>query len=118
MRLRLRCRATDWSFGCRGRDEPRPRSCRSSQIAPAISFCSKLIAGLFLQTGAGRRPLRVPNGIPQRADPDQLTSAYKGINVSTPDKFFFGEYRSEEHTSELKSLMRISYAVFCLKKKN
>src|SRR3546814_3576740 len=36
----------------------------------------------------------------------------------------FGEFdpaakhRSEEHTSELQSLMRISYAVFCLKKKN
>src|SRR3546814_1339482 len=29
-----------------------------------------------------------------------------------------GGYRSEEHTSELQSLMRISYAVFCLKKKN
>src|SRR3546814_5289252 len=31
-----------------------------------------------------------------------------------------GQYRhrSEEHTSELQSLMRISYAVFCLKKKN
>src|SRR3546814_8680966 len=29
-----------------------------------------------------------------------------------------GEWRSEEHTSELQSLMRISYAVFCLKKKN
>src|SRR3546814_1319828 len=28
------------------------------------------------------------------------------------------EQRSEEHTSELQSLMRISYAVFCLKKKN
>src|SRR3546814_10811202 len=28
------------------------------------------------------------------------------------------EIRSEEHTSELQSLMRISYAVFCLKKKN
>src|SRR3546814_4498096 len=28
-----------------------------------------------------------------------------------------GEDRSEEHTSELQSLMRISYAVFCLKKK-
>src|SRR3546814_1667600 len=27
------------------------------------------------------------------------------------------EWRSEEHTSELQSLMRISYAVFCLKKK-
>src|SRR3546814_4646961 len=29
-----------------------------------------------------------------------------------------GRHRSEEHTSELQSLMRISYAVFCLKKKN
>src|SRR3546814_1361108 len=31
---------------------------------------------------------------------------------------FLGALRSEEHTSELQSLMRISYAVFCLKKKN
>src|SRR3546814_2267441 len=30
---------------------------------------------------------------------------------------FHGASRSEEHTSELQSLMRISYAVFCLKKK-
>src|SRR3546814_5685041 len=30
----------------------------------------------------------------------------------------FVAWRSEEHTSELQSLMRISYAVFCLKKKN
>src|SRR3546814_9941697 len=29
-----------------------------------------------------------------------------------------GSFRSEEHTSELKSLMRISYAVFCLKNQN
>src|SRR3546814_4659999 len=29
-----------------------------------------------------------------------------------------GSLRSEEHTSELQSLMRISYAVFCLKNKN
>src|SRR3546814_3735912 len=29
-----------------------------------------------------------------------------------------GRFRSEEHTSELQSLMRISYAVFCLTKKN
>src|SRR3546814_17054117 len=40
------------------------------------------------------------------------------------DRLFFDEgvvvilHRSEEHTSELQSLMRISYAVFCLKKKN
>src|SRR3546814_1781313 len=32
--------------------------------------------------------------------------------------FEIAQIRSEEHTSELQSLMRISYAVFCLKKKN
>src|SRR3546814_1921654 len=33
-------------------------------------------------------------------------------------KLTWNAARSEEHTSELQSLMRISYAVFCLKKKN
>src|SRR3546814_10248764 len=46
----------------------------------------------------------------------------KGVNkVAENSKFFMevlGFYlRSEEHTSELQSLMRISYAVFCLNKK-
>src|SRR3546814_9912570 len=36
--------------------------------------------------------------------------------ISSPTPLYQGE-RSEEHTSELQSLMRISYAVFCLKKK-
>src|SRR3546814_6399821 len=35
----------------------------------------------------------------------------------TPDELPALRLRSEEHTSELQSLMRISYAVFCLKKK-
>src|SRR3546814_6644799 len=35
-----------------------------------------------------------------------------------PDRRLLDVRRSEEHTSELQSLMRISYAVFCLKKKN
>src|SRR3546814_1771721 len=39
-----------------------------------------------------------------RLDPDRLLHNFRA-------------YRSEEHTSELQSLMRISYAVFCLKKK-
>src|SRR3546814_4619800 len=40
--------------------------------------------------------------------------------TASPEKAIeFGiDERSEEHTSELQSLMRISYAVFCLKKKN
>src|SRR3546814_3319016 len=39
----------------------------------------------------------------------------KGLRDRQPQKF--PETRSEEHTSELQSLMRISYAVFCLKNK-
>src|SRR3546814_9805876 len=41
------------------------------------------------------------------------------VDVATaPRTARSGATRSEEHTSELQSLMRISYAVFCLKKKN
>src|SRR3546814_7386743 len=43
---------------------------------------------------------------------DELTQKVE-TDVELPDGYF----RSEEHTSELQSLMRISYAVFCLKKK-
>src|SRR3546814_9960634 len=38
--------------------------------------------------------------------------------AAQPPGRWSGPDRSEEHTSELQSLMRISYAVFCLKKKN
>src|SRR3546814_5560924 len=42
-----------------------------------------------------------------------------GITILDPDNSTLASttVRSEEHTSELQSLMRISYAVFCLKKK-
>src|SRR3546814_5183237 len=41
------------------------------------------------------------------------------VSTSTATRTLgFQSSRSEEHTSELQSLMRISYAVFCLKKKN
>src|SRR3546814_7256333 len=47
---------------------------------------------------------------------DALTnSMIIGADCTIPD---WPGVRSEEHTSELQSLMRISYAVFCLKKKN
>src|SRR3546814_8582749 len=42
--------------------------------------------------------------------------SYTLLNKEAPEYIRF--VRSEEHTSELQSLMRISYAVFCLKKKN
>src|SRR3546814_1653861 len=42
---------------------------------------------------------------------------YKAGSVPVLSGTSVDQYRSEEHTSELQSLMRISYAVFCLKKK-
>src|SRR3546814_4937787 len=48
-----------------------------------------------------------------------LAPAADAGSVSVNACLIFGaRRRSEEHTSELQSLMRISYAVFCLKKKN
>src|SRR3546814_3977568 len=47
---------------------------------------------------------------------DALVAVAKG-GIKVRGIFDAGQ-RSEEHTSELQSLMRISYAVFCLKKKN
>src|SRR3546814_2166132 len=44
-------------------------------------------------------------------------NAPTAIDQREVERLAFGK-RSEEHTSELQSLMRISYAVFCLKKKN
>src|SRR3546814_3017099 len=54
-----------------------------------------------------------------RAQPDDatLTQVLSGLKDEGYDGDVIIEERSEEHTSELQSLMRISYAVFCLKKK-
>src|SRR3546814_3349171 len=58
------------------------------------------------------------------ADPsfDTVTGAAPQNWMGAPGAWvvnlLFQLFRSEEHTSELQSLMRISYAVFCLKKKN
>src|SRR3546814_4169273 len=46
----------------------------------------------------------------------RLRSINKWFMVGLPHVRTTGATRSEEHTSELQSLMRISYAVFCLKK--
>src|SRR3546814_7887290 len=52
------------------------------------------------------------------ANPALEAAAERAPVVVTGSKCSFDPFaRSEEHTSELQSLMRISYAVFCLKKK-
>src|SRR3546814_1849964 len=47
----------------------------------------------------------------------QVTAIVAGSWAPLIGTALLRQYRSEEHTSELQSLMRISYAVFCLKKK-
>src|SRR3546814_5578156 len=48
---------------------------------------------------------------------DFATNDSLSVQPLAPANWALAAFRSEEHTSELQSLMRISYAVFCLKKK-
>src|SRR3546814_3139851 len=68
-----------------------PRSTRTDTLFPYTTLFRSIAGGRLLR-GARR-----------------LSTRSSGVH--RPDR------RSEEHTSELQSLMRISYAVFCLKKK-
>src|SRR3546814_1583277 len=57
------------------------------------------------------------HGLPIEWKVEEAYRAKKQNKDEVPVAQFRAECRSEEHTSELQSLMRISYAVFCLKKK-
>src|SRR3546814_2608257 len=79
--------------------------------------------------GVGRSQGRFARGEGELADAAAALDWLQAVNTDAPvawvGGFSFGAWigmqllmrRSEEHTSELQSLMRISYAVFCLKKK-
>src|SRR3546814_3383438 len=72
--------------------------------------CLHLVHGAFVQDAVGVAELAAAGGF------DQGTGCRLGVVAhGVAPVSDFG--RSEEHTSELQSLMRISYAVFCLKKK-
>src|SRR3546814_3245482 len=58
-----------------------------------------------------------PCGLMRARAPSADSSSRAGIEPSFVEDVIAGSPRSEEHTSELQSLMRNSYAVFCLKKK-
>src|SRR3546814_7297490 len=53
----------------------------------------------------------------RRAVQDHCNDPAELVGVDRLPRHYVASLRSEEHTSELQSLMRISYAVFCLKKK-
>src|SRR3546814_10223151 len=91
---------------------------------------SKLILAIVAIGGADPEPGLGPVETATKADIDDAGDSVRAINCrgavgedfETVDRERgqhrdVGERRSEEHTSELQSLMRISYAVFCLKQK-
>src|SRR3546814_2840326 len=85
-----------------------PRSTRTDTLFPYTT--------LFRSTQRSRSRR---DGIQYAEQPERRsrgTGFYLGQAIILSHEKAFG--RSEEHTSELQSLMRISYAVFCLKKKN
>src|SRR3546814_5268297 len=62
-------------------------------------------------------PLTLLPGAQPNVDGERSIASYIGGDPYENQSQLDNRYRSEEHTSELQSLMRISYAVFCLKKK-
>src|SRR3546814_1317614 len=91
-----------------------PRSTRTDTLFPYTTLFrsagDELVAAALRprpQSKGGARPLSMCG----RERPVRLGAAWAVAGGGRPC------LRSEEHTSELQSLMRISYAVFCLKKK-
>src|SRR3546814_2007964 len=80
-----------------------PRSTRTDTLFPYTTLC--------------RSPVQ-PTSAPATAGPAaKATVRASSMRPLASERCACGTRRSEEHTSELQSLMRTSYAVFCLKKK-
>src|SRR3546814_9029397 len=63
-------------------------------------------------------PVAVAHPLTGHVDPVVDRRDHRQCRPAAAQFVHAADVRSEEHTSELQSLMRISYAVFCLKKKN
>src|SRR3546814_1114719 len=92
-----------------------PRSTRTDTLFPYTTlFRSMRKAGA---EGVAQQVAALAQKIEQDARQRAEWTAQAGVGVNALHRAAGGRPRSEEHTSELQSLMRISYAVFCLKKK-
>src|SRR3546814_4009978 len=97
-----------------------PRSTRTDTLFPYTTLFRS--DGLLIQPQqsdgvlAGLERVGV---VPQVVRGARRRRQHDDARVVLPQRQLLGgaDHRSEEHTSELQSLMRISYAVFCLKKK-
>src|SRR3546814_7074314 len=104
---------------------PPPRSTRTDTLLPYTTLFRSSLGRIHVTDDEIRLEAQ-SQGVAHptvRAD-DVIVRAQEEAGFVEVRKFAVGEdndalhrARSEEHTSELQSLMRISYAVFCLKKK-
>src|SRR3546814_5872462 len=102
-------RISDWSSDVCSSDRGRPSTSSATAAGPS----------LFPPPGEHRRDGVVPDDTHHRPREAAQPPAVVQIidHLADSDVADRTHKRSEEHTSELQSLMRISYAVFCLQKK-
>src|SRR3546814_9808214 len=96
-----------------------PRSTRTDTLFPYTTLFRSLAEAGDGPIGFGEAEAGRPNHIERagRGEHRRRATADDRDALSISEPFGGNGMRSEEHTSELQSLMRISYAVFCLKKK-
>src|SRR3546814_4746371 len=92
-----------------------PRSTRTDTLFPYTTLFRSPACALPLR--GGERPSRERPGMTRPASATLASPPVAGRRPPPTPPKPPRTGRSEEHTSELQSLMRISYAVFCLKKK-
>src|SRR3546814_4526679 len=109
-----------------------PRSTRADTLFPNTTLFRSAVSGFSAQGQAASVTRGVPtagriaNGAIVEREINFALSRMETVRIALRNPDFTTSRRiaqainarSEEHTSELQSLMRISYAVFCLKKKN
>src|SRR3546814_9580214 len=99
-------------MGCRGAARPQRRVNHSPEIT--MSHTADALALI----ARGAETILKPDELRERLASGRALRIKAGFDPTAPDLHLGHTVRSEAHTSELQSLMRISYAVLCLKQKN
>src|SRR3546814_1734301 len=84
----------------------------SSDLLEILGLVDRFAVGLHDAIGGAQHQLAHADALEVEVVADHLDRRRHHVG-----ELHLADARSEEHTSELQSLMRISYAVFCLKKK-
>src|SRR3546814_5040976 len=108
-------RISDWSSDVCSSDLT-PRRPRSARLASFPSFPSFPIPHSRSMPTLNGQTLFITGASRGIGLAIALRAARDGANVAIAAKSYVPNPRSEEHTSELQSLMRLSYSVFCLQK--